>query len=117
MARPLREFDREMFEKACEIQCTESDICHLFGTTNKTLSAWCKRVYKKSFQEVFQEKRIPGLYALRRAQYDAALTGNATMLIWLGKQWLNQSEKPLENNHSSMELSDEVEELLKELEE
>lgn len=117
MARPQREFDKDLFEKACEIQCTESDICHLFGTTDKTLSAWCKRTYKKSFQEVFSDKRIPGLYALRRAQYDAALTGNATMLIWLGKQWLNQSEKPTGNDAANTGISDEVEELLKEFEE
>jgi hypothetical protein len=26
-------------------------------------------------------------------QYEAAKTGNVTMLIWLGKQWLAQADK------------------------
>jgi ubiquinone biosynthesis protein UbiJ len=30
---------------------------------------------------------------LRKAQFDCALGGNATMLIWLGKQYLGQIDK------------------------
>ena len=30
---------------------------------------------------------------LRKAQLDAALSGNSTMLIWLGKQMLGQVDK------------------------
>jgi hypothetical protein len=32
---------------------------------------------------------------LRRAQIKLALSGNATMLIWLGKQLLSQEENPV----------------------
>ena len=31
---------------------------------------------------------------LRRKQWETAAKGNATMLIWLGKQWVNQSDDP-----------------------
>jgi hypothetical protein len=31
--------------------------------------------------------------ALRKAQYDTAIGGNATLLIWLGKQELDQTDK------------------------
>jgi len=31
--------------------------------------------------------------SLRRKQVNLALRGNVTMLIWLGKQWLDQSDK------------------------
>jgi hypothetical protein len=34
--------------------------------------------------------RDKGRGSLRRKQYQLALQGNPTMLIWLGKQWLNQ---------------------------
>ena len=31
---------------------------------------------------------------MRRSQFDLAKKGNATMLIWLGKQYLGQTDKP-----------------------
>ena len=34
-----------------------------------------------------------GLASLRRRQFKAAQDGNATMLIWLGKQYLGQTDK------------------------
>lgn len=37
---------------------------------------------------------IAGQTSLRRSQLDAAKKGNATMLIWLGKQYLGQADKP-----------------------
>ena len=41
------------------------------------------------------QSRDRGLLSLRRAQIRAALDGNPTMLIWLGKQMLGQKE-PIE---------------------
>ena len=32
--------------------------------------------------------------SLRRAQIRSALSGNSTMLVWLGKQYLGQSDRP-----------------------
>jgi len=31
--------------------------------------------------------------SLRRIQYSTAMEGNATMLVWLGKNWLGQTDK------------------------
>jgi hypothetical protein len=31
--------------------------------------------------------------SLRRKQYSTAMEGNATMLVWLGKNWLSQTDK------------------------
>lgn len=45
------------------------------------------------FAEYFDQKRQPGKIALRRKQYEVAMTGNVPLLIWLGKQYLDQSEK------------------------
>jgi len=36
---------------------------------------------------------------LKRKQVEVALAGNTTMLIWLGKQYLDQSDK-VDNTHS-----------------
>ena len=39
------------------------------------------------------QKRKAGFVSLRRKQYELAMAGNATMLIFLGKQYLGQSDK------------------------
>ena len=69
-----------------------------------------------SFSEVYKEKRTRGMASLRRLQFDAAKGGNVTMLIWLGKQWLNQAERPANAESRDDGISDEVEALLSELE-
>lgn len=94
MARPRKEIDQESFEKLCGLQCTEKEICGFFGITDKTLASWCKRTYNRSFSDVYEEKRGTGKISLRRAQFKLA-EKNAAMAIFLGKQYLGQSDKPL----------------------
>lgn len=62
-----------------------------------TLNAWCKRTYKKPFKEVFADKRQGGKASLRRSQWKLA-ENNATMAIWLGKQYLGQKDQPDSDN-------------------
>ena len=92
MARPQKELDTEQFEKLCALQCTEQEICGWFSITDKTLDAWCKRTYGKSYSEVYEEKRVVGKISLRRAQWHLA-EKNVTMAIWLGKQYLGQKDR------------------------
>lgn len=93
MGRNPKEFDKKMFESFCSLQCTESEICGQFDTTDKTLNAWCERTYGMDFSECFKKYSSPGKISLRRAQYRLAVEKlNPTMLIWLGRQWLGQTE-------------------------
>ena len=47
-----------------------------------------------TFAEYVEQKQMAfAKPKLRKAQFDCALGGNATMLIWLGKQYLGQMEK------------------------
>lgn len=94
--RPLKEINQKQFENLCAMQCTEEEICGFFGVTDKTLSGWCKRTYGQTFSEVFKEKRCGGRISLRRSQFKLA-EKNAAMAIWLGKQYLGQTERPEEN--------------------
>ena len=95
MARPKIDIDQVQFEKLCEIQCTLTEIAGWFRCSEDTVERWCKRTYKESFAEVFKQKRAPGLISLRRAQFQMAQT-NTTMAIWLGKQYLGQTDKQAE---------------------
>lgn len=94
--RPKKEIDQTKFEELCELQCSEKEICETFGVTDKTLSAWCKRTYNtKNFSDTFSQKRKIGFHKLRSKQYSIAMSGNTTMLIWLGRNWLGQTDKPV----------------------
>jgi hypothetical protein len=46
-----------------------------------------------SFSEYLQAKRGEGKELLRAKQFQSAMDGDRTMQIWLGKQYLNQSDK------------------------
>lgn len=91
MARPRKEIDRKQFEKLCGMQCTKAEICAWFDITDKTLENWCKREYRAGFSEVFSQKRGIGKISLRRYQWQLA-EKNASMAIFLGKQYLNQRD-------------------------
>lgn len=92
MARPRKEIDQKQFENLCGLQCTLDEFCGWFNVTDKTLDSWCKRTYGKHFSEVFREKRGTGKISLRRSQFQLAQT-NASMAIWLGKQYLGQRDQ------------------------
>ena len=80
-----------LFENLCGLQCTLEEICGWFDVTDKTLDSWCKRTYHASFSEVFRQKRGAGKISLRRSQWRLA-EKNATMAIFLGKQFLGQRD-------------------------
>ena len=95
MARPRKEIDQKQFEALCGLQCTLPEFCDALDVTDKTLDSWCKRTYGKHFSEVFAQKRGRGKISLRRMQWRLA-EKNATMAIWLGKQYLGQRDEPEE---------------------
>lgn len=92
MARPRIEIDKEQFEKLCSIQCTINEIAGFFKCSVDTIERWCKREYNEGFADTYEKKRGIGKISIRRAQFRMAET-NPTMAIWLGKQFLGQSEK------------------------
>lgn len=91
MARPCAEINQEQFEKLCGLQCTKEEICGWFNVTDKTLENWCKRTYEQGFSEIFNKKREAGKISLRRAQFRLA-EKNASMAIFLGKNYLGQKD-------------------------
>ena len=64
---------------------------NLRRVSDKTLDGWCKRTYGEHFSEVFAKKRGKGKISLRRMQWRLA-EKNASMAIWLGKQYLDQKD-------------------------
>ena len=94
--RPLIQIDWEEFDRLCEIQCTLTEIAHVLGVSEDTVERACKRDHKRAFAEHYAIKSTVGRKSLRRAQYDTAMGGGkgaVAMQIWLGKQWLGQTDK------------------------
>lgn len=101
--------DQQQFEALCQIQCTQVEICAVLGCNTDTLDSWCKNTYGKGFSETYAIKREGGKASLRRTQWKVANeTENATMLIWLGKQYLNQTEKIEQENVERVIFTDDI---------
>ena len=93
MARPRKEINQEDFEKLCAIMCTKPEMAGWFNVSEDTIERWCVRTYEEGYAECFKKFSAPGKTSLRRKQYEVAMGGHVTMLIWLGKQFLGQSDK------------------------
>lgn len=91
--RPRKEIGKIEFERLCAIQCTEREICGIFGVCEDTLNSWCKRTYKQTFSDVYKTYAQDGKVSLRRMQWGLAKK-SAAMAIFLGKNYLGQSDEP-----------------------
>lgn len=85
MARPPKDIDPDMVVKLASIGCTTTDIGNVLGCSDQTLN--------RRFAAELAEGRAKMRNRLRAKQMEVALAGNTTMLIWLGKQILGQSDK------------------------
>ena len=92
VGRPKKKIDKEQFEKLCVMQCTLNEIAGWFECSEDTIENWCKKEYGENFSDVLKRRASKGKISLRRSQFQAAEAGNVTMLIWLGKQYLEQKE-------------------------
>jgi hypothetical protein len=73
--------------KLASIGCKDMEIADWFGISNDTL--------RYNFAVELLKGRESLKQSLRRSQIKLALSGNAVMLIWLGKNILGQSDNPL----------------------
>jgi hypothetical protein len=87
--RPKKFVDLELVEKLAHIQCTYGEIAATLGVSVDTLQR------NKNFAVVYKKGAEGGRKSLRRMQFEAANKGNVTMQIWLGKQYLSQSDHGL----------------------
>jgi len=94
--RPRKEIDKRQFEALCSIQCNKEEICSVLDCGEKTLTAWCEREYGVGFCDIYKIKSAGGKASLRRYQFELAKR-NASMAIFLGKQYLGQKDVSLED--------------------
>ena len=94
--RPKKFVDLELVEKLAHIQCTYGEIASTLGVSVDTLQR------NKDFAVVYKRGAEGGRKSLRRMQFESANKGNVVMQIWLGKQYLGQSDQgTLQVRHAS----------------
>jgi len=92
VGRPRKQLDTELIEKLASIFCTNEEIASVVECHPDTLA--------DNFSEYIKKGKEKGKMSLRRRQYEKAMSGHSTMLIWLGKQYLGQKDRieTTENN-------------------
>lgn len=83
--RPKKNLDERQVEILASMMCSIEEIAHVMGCDRGTLA--------DRFSTAIAKGRSLGKISLRRAQFKSATRGNAVMLIWLGKQYLGQTDK------------------------
>ena len=91
MARPKIEFDMSKVEALAQIGCTIDEIATVLGVHQNTIDNRLRD--DAEFLSYYKRGKDNGKASLRRIQWQKAKEGNPTMLIWLGKQLLNQTDK------------------------
>ena len=73
--------------------CTQQEVADILGITQQSVS---EMLQKPAYKEAWERARSVTRYDVRRKQIDSALEGDRTMLIWVGKQVLDQRDSPKE---------------------
>jgi hypothetical protein len=89
----MNDEDYEKLVAMIRIQCTQEEICGVFGMSVDTLNRRIAERGYENFAGLYKKHSDEGKASLRRSQWKKAQDGNATMLIWLGKQMLGQRDK------------------------
>jgi len=85
MARPKKVIDEELVAQLAFDGASNREIAAIVGCDDKTIA--------NRFSALAAKKRAERRVQLRKAQTSAALAGNGTMLVWLGKQELDQRDR------------------------
>lgn len=90
MGKPKLDIDEEEVRKLAKFGLSNVDMGEFFGCSEATI--------RQRFHESLAKGRAERKITLHQRQYEAADAGNITMLIWLGKQVLGQTDK-METKH------------------
>ncbi len=77
--------DEKQLEELAGKFWNKTEIAAFFGCSDQTI--------KNKYSEIYTKGRENGKGTLRDWQLSSAQNGNVTMQIWLGKQYLGQSDK------------------------
>jgi len=107
MARPRMQIDVALLKKLARLGLTTAEMAAILECSKDTL--------ERRHMKVIEDGRQHRNASLKRRQYELAIAGNATMLIWLGKQFLGQSDKHQSEVKMTKRLEDMTDEELEQM--
>jgi hypothetical protein len=107
--RPKVEIDWDKVGKLFEAGATVVGTAATIGCDPDTLSKRCREDLNSDLSAFRQQKVAKGDELLRTKQFQVAMTGDKTMLVWLGKQRLGQADKQEIGNKDGEAFKQEVE--------
>lgn len=91
--RPKKEIDSVLFDELIQLPLSNEDIAKCLRCHVDTVNAYCQERFGVSFSDCKEQNRQTFRKNILAKQYEMACKGDRVMLIWLGKQYLGQSEK------------------------
>lgn len=83
--RPVLDLDEKQILELAKVGCTMREMSAVMKCSEDTLS--------RRYAGVIEQGRQLGCMSLRHAQFKLALSGNCSMLQWLGRFHLGQKEE------------------------
>lgn len=77
----------EQVAELAKLHCTHKEMADFFDVPLQT--------FVDNFRDIIQKNKLETNQRLRRAQLKLALNGDRSMLIWLGKNILGQTDQPI----------------------
>ena len=99
MPRKKIEIDAEQVRGLARLGCTWDEIAGVLGIARTTLAV---RMREKKFRDAYEQGVAEGDVSIRRAQYESAMKGKTGMLVWLGKNRLNQTDRVETHNETTI---------------
>ena len=116
--RPKKPIDWEKVKDLCMAGCSGPEIAPHFDIHPETFYDRCVIDQGVKFTDFAGEHRQKGISLLRAAQFAKALghsdKGDNTLLIWLGKQRLGQTDKKKEDENQD-DILTKIAQIIKEL--
>lgn len=104
MVRPVKPLDWKKVDNLLMAGCHGTEIAANFDMHPETFYRKVQEEKKVGFTEYSALKRSQGDSLLRAKQFEKALEKDNTMMIWLGKNRLNQRENTENTNYSAEEV-------------
>ena len=102
--RPRIKIDLKLLADLVTIQCTAAECASVLNVSEDTIDRRLKEENEGGFADFYKKHADEGKTSLRRMQWKSANGGSVPMLIWLGKQMLNQRDR--QDHGHTLEKSD-----------
>ena len=86
-------FDWSKLDAILQYGAKMSDAADIMDVHPDTVAKKIKTKFKMTYPEYRNKKMSKVRVGLAQKQVEVAMSGNVSMLIWLGKQWLGQRDQ------------------------